>query len=282
MSQTYGHQYHTYPVHSEETSYEGSFKRFTTFPTPKEVYDYALMGIPKVFPITNEPIPESFAQTALESAITEIENETGMDLSPVTRYHSEDYIDGMFTNNFMGIRLQHWPATKIIQMQLKFPHTNTAATYQRYTIPANWIYLKKNRLNVVAAMGSVTVGVDNESLVSAGGIFTYITGFARGAYAPGTTEIVYESGWQHDKLPSHVADLVKTWAAYRMLPDMIPVLAPNNGVSVSIDGVSQSTSYNLAQLLATRVQLLEKKKQELTAAITKSFGRTLKLSQIGS
>jgi len=282
MSQTYEYQYNTYPIHSEETSYEGAFKRFTTFPTPQEIYDYTLMGIPKVFPITKEPIPVSLAQTALESAVTEIEMEMGMDLSPVVRYHSEDYIDGMFTNNYMGTPLMHWPATKILQMQMKFPHTNTQATYQKYTLPPGWISLKKNRVNVIAAMGSVTVGVDNASLVSAGGIFTYITGFARGAYQPNIIEIVYQAGWDHDKLPSNVADLIKTWAAYRMLPDIVPLLAPNTSVTDTIDGVTQSATNNLAQMLLQRVTMLEKKKQELQASIVKHFGKTIKFSRIGS
>jgi hypothetical protein len=279
---SYDYNYHTYPIHAEELFTEGAFKRFTTFPTPQDVYNYALMGVPKVFPLTQESIPLDLATNALESAVTEIEMEMGMSLSPVTKKYSEDYVDGAFSNNFMGIKLPGWPATKIIQMQLKFPHTNTPSTYQRYTIPPGWIYLKKNNVNVVAAMGSITVGVDNESLVSAGGIFTYITGFARGAYAPGTIEIVYQCGWDHDKLPSNIADLIKTWAAHRMLPDLIPILAPNSGVSVSIDGVAQSTQYNLAQLLTQRVQMLEQKKKEIMASIVKSFGKTIKFSRVGS
>lgn len=280
--QDYGYSYNTYPVFSEEMGPEGSFKRFTSFPTPKEVYDYALMGLPKIFPLTREPIPVDIAKAALESAVTEIENSLGMNLSEVTHFHSEDYIDGMFTNNYMGIRLQRWPATQIVQVQLKFPHTNTAQTYQKYTLPAGWIYLRRNRINVVAALGSVTVSVDNSSVVSAGGIFTYITGFARGAYAPGTTEVVYKAGFQSDRLPSSVADMVKTWAAHRMLSDLIPVLFPNTGVSVGIDGVSQSVSFNVTAMLLERRNQLLLKRNELAASITKGFGRTVKLAFIGA
>ena len=280
--QTYGTAYHTYPIFSEETSFEGAFKRYTTMPTPQEVYDYALMGIPKIFPLTHEPIPVSIAQDALQSAVVEIEMELGMDISPVVRYHSEDYIDGMFTQNYMGVRLQHFPATKIIMMQMKLPHAQSTAPYQTYTIPSNWIALRKNRVNVMASMGSTTTQANNPGGASANGVFIYTTGFTRGAYHPNIIETVYQSGWDHDKLPSNIADLIKTWAAYRMLPDLVPIIAPNTSVSVSMDSVNQSASNNLAQLLSGRIELLQKKKDELAASVNKNFGRTIKMTTIGS
>ena len=62
MTQDYGTQFQTYPVYSEEMGIEGAVKRFSAMPTPKDVYDYALMGIPKIFPLTKEPIPVEMAQ----------------------------------------------------------------------------------------------------------------------------------------------------------------------------------------------------------------------------
>src|SRR4051812_20771144 len=112
MSQDYGYQYNTYPVLAEEFSYEGSFKRFTSFPTPQDVYNYALMGLPKYFPLTREPITVDMVTPFLESAIGEIEMKLGCNLSEVTHFHSEDYMDGMSIKNFTGIRLQKWPCTQ--------------------------------------------------------------------------------------------------------------------------------------------------------------------------
>src|SRR5690242_9022694 len=116
MTQDYKYNYHTYPVYAEEMSAEGAFKRFMPFPGPKEVYDFVLMGLPKVFPLTKEPITVAMVEPYLNSAITEIEMELGCNLSEVTHFHSEDYIDGMFTNNYQGMRLQRWPATEIVDV----------------------------------------------------------------------------------------------------------------------------------------------------------------------
>jgi hypothetical protein len=282
MAQEYDKHYHSYPVWTEEMGPEGAFKRLRGFPQPKEIFDYALLGLPKTLPLTGEMMTPEIVAPFLESAINEIEMEVGCNLSEITHFHSVDYIDGMFTNNYMGVRLPRWPATQITQMVLKYPHTNTKDVYQKYTLPAGWIYLRRNKVNVVAAIGSVTVSTDNAALVTAGGIFTYITGFGRGAYQPGTVEVVYKAGFEHDKMPAAVADLVKTWTAHRFLTEVYSTLFPQSGVSVSVDGVGQSVQFNITQMLDKRVDLLEKKKHELAAALTKQFSKTIKMTFLGT
>ena len=175
----YGKQYHTYPVHTQGDSYEGAFKRFKPLPAPHEVYEYALMGLPKYFPLTNEPIPVEIAEDALVSATTEIEATTGFNISEVTHFQSFDFIDGMFTNNYTGIKLPRAPATKIISIQIKFPHTNNrdAEIYQTYTIPPSWIFLRRNKLNVIAGVGTVSLQAGSPSVATPAGIFSYLYDF---------------------------------------------------------------------------------------------------------
>ena len=280
----YKDQYHQWPVFSQESSHEGAFKRFVPMPGPVEVFQFALLGLPKIFPLTQELIsvdsPVSIADY-LTSAITEIEMDMGCNLSEVTHFHSEDYIDGMFSANFSGIRLQRWPAVQIDQVTLKYPHANTKNVYQTYTIPKPWVYLRRNKMNIVASIGSVSINTDASSF-AAGGLLTYVTGFARGAYNPGFIEVVYRAGFHHDKLPSMVADLVKTWAAHRYLSDIGPMLFPNSSVNVSIDGVSQGVTFQVQQLIQMRLTELDKKKAELKSAFKKQFAKTMSMSFIGA
>lgn len=277
----YGYKYHArYPVRAQLV--EGSFKRYKPIPTPAQVHQYALIGLPKVLPLTQEMITGDFASEYLESAISEIEMETGCVLSESQFSQPEDYIDGMFSTNYMGTQLRKWPATEIKQVILKYPHAHTNNVYQTYTIPPDWIYLEKNKMNIIAAFGAVTVSTSSPSITNAGGIFQYITGFGRGAWQPGTIEVNYVAGFKHDELPASVADLIKTWAAQRYLTDIAPVLFPNNSVNVSVDGVSQSVGYNIQQLLQTRIEQLDKKKNDLKRAFTKAYSRTVKTSFIGA
>jgi hypothetical protein len=262
------------------------------------VFRFSLLGLPKTLVLTNEILTPDDCTIYLENAITEIEMGTSMNLSPVDHYESFDYIDGMFTANFFGQKLERWPATKIVRLQLKYPHTSTMSVlpgepnppatpgtpraYQTYTIPPGWILLRRNILNVVAAFGSIGVNTDSSSVATTGGIFSYITGFGRGAYQPGMIEIVYTAGFASDKLPSSVWDLIVTLASWRFLEAIAPTLMPYNSVNISIDGVTQSANMALGQLLLTRIQGLEKQYVSKLAAIRGNFGTNLRIAFMGA
>lgn len=291
--QTYGQVYHTYPIYSSDLGFEGSLKRYKTFPTPSDVYRKALLGLPKWFPLTKEPITEADAADYLEAAITEIEMSLNIDLSPVQHDQSFDYIDGNFEDNFSGQKLERWPATQIVNMALKFPHTQTVlpgltapngaiSAYQTYTIPPGWIALRRNRINVVAAYGSIAVQTGSPALNSAAGLFGYLGGFGRGAYQPAAIEVTYIAGFPPDQLPSSVWDLIITLAALRFLTDIAAPLFPTNTVSVTIDAVSQSASLPGPQLLIQKIDALKEQYKEKVNAITRHFGNTIKMNFIGA
>lgn len=299
MPQLYDSKYHLYPVFSSDLAFEGATKRFKSFPTPEDVYRSALRGLPKFFPLTNDPITIEDAADYLEVAITEIEMSLNIDLTPVDREQSFDYIDGMFESNFTGLKLQQWPATAVTSMIMKFPHTQVvnpgvtpnpdpitggtkAAAYQTYTIPAGWVALRRNRINVVAAFGAVSVQAGDPAITTAGGLFSYITGFGRGSYQPATIEVKYTSGFDNDKLPSSVWGLIVTLASLRFLEDIAAPLFPVAGVTVGIDGVSQSASMPGPALLVQKIESLRERYQQQVAALTKGFGRTFKMSFIGA
>lgn len=281
MAQDYKVPYNTYPIFSEDLGFEGATKRFRTMPTPQDVYDFALLGLPKFFPLTGEAITPAMCNTYLENAISEIEMSLNIDITPVQHSQSFDYIDGMFSSNYTGLKLERWPATQITSLQFKFPHTQTATPYQAYTLPAFWIALRRNRINVVAAFGSVQIQVNTAEAVAAGGLFGYITGFARGAYQPGILECKYVAGFELDKLPNTVHDLIVTLASLRFLENFAAALFPFAGTSVQIDAVSQSAQIPTG-LLAQKIQSLKDQYQTKVNAITRHFGRTIKMAFIGA
>jgi len=109
----YDEDWNLYPVFAQDMSTEGAFKRFMPMPMPKEVFDYALMGLPKILPLTGERItPEGLCDADgnitsdisiadyLTSAITELEMDLGCNLSEVVHFHTEDWIEGMDNNNY--------------------------------------------------------------------------------------------------------------------------------------------------------------------------------------
>lgn len=283
MAGEYVDPWNTYPIYSRDESFEGAVKRYTHLPTPTDLINFALKGMPKVYPLTKEPITQEDVEGYLTSAFTEIEMGMGIDLSPVERFFTADYVSDMFEVNYAGVRLPHFPATQINKYSLKFSHAATSTPFLEYVIPPGWIALKNNKVNIAAATGTVQVrqGGGTEAL-SALGIFSFINGFARGSYQPQVIEIQYMSGFANDKVPAVVADLVKTVAAIRMLSDLGPLLFPFSSTSVQIDGVSQSAGLPGPRLLEAKVQALREKRAELESAIRSHFGRSINWSFIGA
>lgn len=267
-----------YPVWSRDYHYEGAFKRFTAMPQPADIYNYSLLGLPNLFPLIGEQIPIEYAQQALESAISEIEMGTGMDISPVIHYHSHDYITGLFGANTGGISLFRWPATKILSVSLKYPFASSQP-YSQYNFPGNWIYLRKNKMNIIASSGSIATSSENGGRGSVG-LFSYFTGLGS-SYSPGLLEVAYQSGFDHDKLPSAVADLIKTWAAHRFLTDVGPLLFPYSNVSVQIDAVSQSVGITLQGVITAKILALEAKKNQLLSAVQNQMKSPIASTFIG-
>jgi len=281
MTQEYNEAfYNNYPINSDECSSEPAFKRLVSMPQPVDVYKYALLGLPKIMPLTGEEIPLEFAEDALLSAIAEIEMKTGMNISPVDHWHSEDFIHGKFSANHGGIRLPKWPATKIIKISMKYPNTNTKNVYAEYIYPAAWFFLRKNNVNITPSYGNVTV-THGGAFVPGAGIYGAFFGILSN-YQEGLIEVVYTAGFEADKMPANLADLIKTWAAERLLMDLIPILYPQSSVSVSIDGVNQSVGFNISQMLTARLQGLDNKKNQLLSSLMSQYKSVIKQSYIGT
>lgn len=282
MATEYKEDYHQgYPCFADNCGFEPGIRHLKSIPTPQEIYRYALLGIPKFFQLTGEEIPMYLAEDALDSAIAEIEMSTGMNISEVVHYQPEDFIEGKFGMNAMGTKLIKWPATEIIKVALKFPNANTNTTYQEVVLPGTWIYLKKNKVNVTPAAGIASISVFANGGTPFNGVYSYSLGLNQ-PYSPGIIEIVYKAGFKADQLPANLADLIKTWAAGRMLTDLLPLLFPHSGVSVSIDGVNQSVQFNIAAMLTAKLQGLDLKKSQLLKSLMSQYKSVISTAFIGA
>jgi hypothetical protein len=279
-TQDYIQPYNTYPIFSTSDGYEGAVKIYDTFPTPEDLINYGLKGLPKKYPLTGEPIMKDDVAYYLTSSISEINMDLGCNVSPVEMWHSADFIDGMFNANFTGIKLSRWPATQVLNVKFKFAHTQTNTPFQSYTIPAAWVALRRNRITIAPSYGGMIVQQTADT--NAAGVFQYITGFARGAYHPCLIEVQYVAGFTNDRFPAILKDLILTVATIRMLTDLGPKLFPYSSASVSIDGISQSATLPGPAYLMQLLQGLMQKRNELTASFTKYFGKTIKMGFIGA
>ena len=278
---TYGYSFFAgYPVLAADCGYEPGVRKLGSIPTPLDVYNYALLGIPKVMPLTGEVIPLDFAEDALQSAIAEIEMSTGMNISEVVHHFPEDFIVGKFGLNCTGTQLPKWPASEIVKVSLKFPNANTNSVYQEVVIPPTWIFLSKNKMNITPSSGSASGSTSSGVATPQYGVYAYFMGIQQ-SYSPGILEIVYKAGFKQDQLPANLVDLIKTWASFRLITDLLPILFPHSGVSVSIDGVNQSVQFNIQSMLTNRLEGLDKKRQDLIKSLKSQYKSVISTTFVG-
>lgn len=278
-----GKTYHTYPLYSSDGFFDPAIKRFTNYPTPQEILDNNLKGIPKTFPLTGETITTEFIEPFLTSAINEIEMDLNMCITKTEKWQSFDNVIDK-NRNFHPMKLNAFPATSIVDVRFKYPHTTNNLQLMSLIVPPGWISFKRNKVNIVAGTGSLQTegaytpeGLQN----SIGNVFPMFF-YSLNSYQPNLIEVRYIAGFEEGFLPAIIADLIKTVATIRLLNDISPLLFPITSTSVSLDGVGQSQSLPGPQLLLGRINALERKREELQNAIKKSFGRSIVVDFIGS
>jgi hypothetical protein len=272
---------HTYPVFARDIQgTEGAVHRFMHFPTTADLRKIALFGMSRLVDKTQlEEVDESFLDMYLASAIVSIEQQMGMDITPQTCTESFDWTEGILSSNYSPLKLTRWPATLILSMKLKFPHTqNTSARYE-WEVPPNWLMLRGNLMQICADFGALKLRVNQKGL----GAIMYGFGFAQnlGNYRPNAIEVIYQAGFPEDKFPATLFDLIITTATINVLTDIGPMWFPYNSTSVTIDNVTQSTSLPGSQFLLNRIQQLQAKQKTLIRAIQGAHGNIIKFGVLG-
>ena len=74
---------------------------------------------------------------------------------------------------------------------------------------------------------------------------------------PGGVRVQYTAGFEENKVPIALIELIENMAAYKLLTFVGPLIFPYNSVGISIDGTSQSVSTPGPQFLAQRIKDLE-------------------------
>jgi hypothetical protein len=71
---------------------------------------------------------------------------------------------------------------------------------------------------------------------------------------PGAVRVKYQAGFEQDKIPAAIVELIENLAAHKLLTFIGPLIFPHTSVGVSMDGVSQSVGTPGPQFLAARIK----------------------------
>src|SRR5687768_8830654 len=84
-----------------------SVSRFSSLPTPTNIKQTTLFGIPLQSAFTGEELSDEAIQFYINSAISEIEHTLDLHISPVRFYEKHDYERSKFTWDYAYLKVDH-------------------------------------------------------------------------------------------------------------------------------------------------------------------------------
>lgn len=247
------------PAGSYGQQIEPGFLRFKSMPTPKDVKQHQLFGIPLRSALTNEVLPDETIEDAVVKAVSEIEHDLKIMISPVTiTRERHNYAWDEFYYAFGFLQTNFRPILEVQALEVSIPTPSDNENLVEW--PSSWIklYREFGTIQLVPLTGSGSILVTQ---ISSGASFP-IRLFNADNY-PQFWAVTYRVGFENDKIPAMLVDLIEVIAALRVLEMLGPVFFPYNSYGIGIDGLSQSVTTPGHMLFMNRIQQLQQRKGEL-------------------
>lgn len=241
-----------YPVwakNGEDVS--GSFERYMPLPSPTDLKNRALFGIPLTSALTQETLSDETIKHYIDSAISQIEHELDLYITPVTFEEKHDYNRHEFNWNYNYLKLNHPNIISVEEVQLSFSNDQTNLGFVQFPMEHVHVMPQEGVIQLVPAFGTSLSGF----LLSAfsGTQFHALRAIGLDNF-PGGVRVKYQAGFEKDKIPASIVELIENLAAYKILTFIGPLIFPHTSMGVSIDGVSQSVGTPGPQFLAARIK----------------------------
>lgn len=266
-----------FPSHgSDNSDVEPAFQRFMPLPTPQIIKDDYLFGIPLRSALTNQTVSDATIERFIVQSISEIEHEHQIYISPVTvNRERQDYSWNTFFHSYGFMRLNLRPILEIIKLEVSIPGPDRENLIEW---PSNWIrcYNTDGTLQLTPLTGSGSVLT---TMAGSGAVFP-VRLFSADKF-PQFWACTYRSGFDVDKTPAIISELVAVSAALKLLSMLGPILFPTTGYSIGIDGLSQSVSTPGPNYLVGRIQSLMEQREKLTQAVRSFYQINLHMAVLG-
>jgi len=245
--------------------------RYEPIPTPQMMRKTVLFGIPLRSAMSNQVIDDQTIQHYINAAISSVEHEMDLYITPVKFREKHDYVAEMFSSSYSYLKLNHPNILNVNKFELSFSNVQDTKIVD---FPIEFIHVmpQEGVIQLVPAFGQSFSGF----MISAfsGTQFHALRSMGAGQF-PGGIRVEYTCGFDKDKVPSAIVSLIENLAAFQMLSILGPVIFPHNSIGISIDGVSQSTSTMGPQYLTKRLddlsKIIEEQKRIVKGYYQRSF-----------
>jgi hypothetical protein len=259
--QKYPKSYNTkgYPILATKTS--DLLTRIEPILTPKKLVSRYLKGL-DLSDYSNDDLKDK-----IMLAINEVEITLNTTLTPTIRKEKHPF-DRSLYQQFIHIMTNFGPILQIEKLCIQSSNDKNI-----FTIPADWIEAARfyqRQINVIPLTVVGATGITQGQPTGAAGL-VFIAAMSGGlGWVPSYWEVEYMTGLCHKEghLPIIVNDLIGCIAAIEILGNLGPLNA-NTSISVSHDGISQSSSNPGPALYQTRIGELSARKNELIKQLKK-------------
>jgi len=246
--------------------------------------DY-LFGIPLRAALTGQEISNESLKRFIRRGVSDFETSIRIPVSPVRITDRFDFIRSDDIQ-FGTRQLTRWPILQVEQLAALYPgrsetvrdkEGNITREGEEAIYPTDWIVPEADSglIRVVPTSGSLVDNPNAQFLYSGGSMAFTLSGTRSW---PSLWRITYTAGFDFEKIPDVVNDLIGTLTAIKFLSQMGPAIFPVGSMSVSIDGLGQSVSTPGPQWLSQRMQELIAERERLVPQIRAYYGTDLVMS----
>lgn len=245
---------------------DATMDRYAHLPTAEDMRRRSLFGLPLKSYFTGEEISDETIEDYIKDAISELEHQLDLYITPVKFAERHDYSREMQFWSFGYTKINHAPILSVNKYQLTFNNgIGIPGSLPLVDIPLEFVHVQpqEGTIQLVPAQG-VTISGFIVSIYSGLGYHAFNSQAI--SQWPGALYVEYTAGFEKDKVPALLTSLIENLAAHRFLSALGPVLFPYNSTSIGIDGTSQSVGTLGPAFLQNRLADLEKIIQAQTDA----------------
>lgn len=252
--------------------------RVEPFLTPEKFISRFMWGIPLVSPITKQKLSDEDIKDYITRGANQLELDAQVDVFPVIRRHRLPFDPNLYYQ-WIYLEVPNKPIQKVVRAAIcsaSYLDTGTENENAKYPSGANIYQLPNDWIE----MGNARRGILN--VIPINPAFTAIgTGDAVGATGAAILAFIGQMGWvpsywtvecvhgfcsEDGKVPQMINEAIGMAAAIKLLSNLYPLFRVTSQ-SLSIDGLGQSNTDQLQQLLQVKIQQLQADYQKIVNRI---------------
>lgn len=259
-----------------ENVIDSELQRLEPIVGPEQIKNRHLFGLSLASqmrdPITGKAIimSDEVIKDIIEGAISQVELECKIDISPVQRRLKFPFDRNLY-ENFGHLKLPNRPVASLDKLSV------TPANQQDvYIVPNEWIEMShcvRGLIHIVPMTAAFVFGGAVPSATSGGSWFLNVLG-SRG-WVPAFWQAEFTTGYPGAQIPRVLNELIGTIAAQEILSMLAATYGKSQSHSLGIDGMSQAASSPGPQIFKNRFEELEQKHLRLSKRIKMLYGHSL-------